>query len=66
LLIILCFFSFEGENTRKKPSPDSNSNNLFPEQRNVPTNKNINDVINIMKPYIKLLAEDTNAVSRLY
>jgi len=59
------FFSCEGENT-KKPNPDSNSNASIPVVGTVPTNKNINHVISIIKPYIKLLTADTIAVCKLY
>jgi len=47
----------------KRPRLDSNSHDSIPEQTTkVSSNKNIRDILNILKPNIKLLAEDTNAL----
>jgi len=60
------YLSCAGNTLGKRPRLDSNSHDSIPEQTTVPTNKNIRDILNILKPNIKLLAEDTNAVSRRY
>ncbi|XP_025425143.1 proteasome activator complex subunit 3 isoform X2 [Sipha flava] len=52
----------EGKNPGKRPRLDSNSHDAIPEQMLIPSNKNLTEVIKILKPNIKQLVEDTNAL----
>ncbi|XP_022173026.1 proteasome activator complex subunit 3 isoform X2 [Myzus persicae] len=52
----------EGKTQGKRPRLDSNSHDTIPGQLLIPANKKIVEVIKILKPNIKQLAEDTNAL----
>lgn len=43
---------------------DSNSHDTISEQALIPSNKNLIEVIKVLKPNVKQLIEDTNAVSK--
>lgn len=59
-------YSCDGKTPGKRPRLDSNSHDVIPEQSLIPSNKNLTEVIKILKPNIKQLVEDTNAVSKIY
>lgn len=59
-------YSCEGKTPGKRPRLDSNSHDVVSEQSFIPSNKNLTEVIKILKPNIKQLVEDTNAVSEIY
>ncbi|VVC36652.1 Hypothetical protein CINCED_3A005539 [Cinara cedri] len=52
----------DGKNPGKRPRLDSNSYDATPEQPLIPSNKNLTEVFKILKPNIKQLVEDTNAL----
>lgn len=60
----LVLFSCEGKPPGKRQRLDSNSHDNVQEQKSfIPSNSNVTEVMNILKPNIKQLVEDTNAVS---
>jgi len=50
----------------KKPCLDSNSHDLISKQTLIPNNKNIIEVLKILKPKVKELAEDVNDVRKIF
>lgn len=59
-------YSCEGKAHGKRLRLDSNSHGVIPEQALIPSNHSLTEVIKILKPNIKQLVEDTNAVSQTY
>lgn len=60
------YYSCEGKTHGKRLRLDSNSHDVISEQATIPSNQSLTEVIKILKPNIKQLVEDTNAVSEIY
>jgi len=52
----------DGKTPGKRPRLDSNSHDSVPEQVEIQCNKNLTEIIKILKPNVKQLVEDTNAL----